>query len=153
MFSNCYALSSISIPNSVTSIGDGAFGNCYALSSISIPNTVTSIGSNAFNNCQVLSNISIPNSVTSIGDYAFAFCYALSSISIPNTVTSIGSSAFNGSSINLYDFSSHTSVPALGKSVFNSVPSGYEIRVPAALYDEWVAATNWSTYASNIVAV
>ena len=152
-FQYCYALSNISIPNGVTSIGNNAFSNCYALSNISIPNGVTSIGFNAFSSCYVLSNISIPNGVTSIGFNAFSNCYALSNISIPNGVTSIGNNAFGGSGTNLYDFSSHTSVPTLGSNVFISVPSGFEIRVPAALYDEWVAATNWSTYASNIVAV
>ena len=61
---------------------------------------------------------------------------------------------FNGNtSMKYYDFTSHTSVPSLGINAFSNIPSDCEIRVPAALYDEWVAATNWSTYASNIVAV
>ena len=152
-FQYCRALSSISIPNSVTSIEYGAFYYCYTLSSVSIPNSVTSIGGNAFNYCSALSSVNMSNSITSIEYGMFTTCYTLSSISIPNSVTNIGNSAFSGSGINLYDFSSHTSVPTLGSNVFKSVPSGFEIRVPAALYDEWVAATNWSTYASNIVAV
>jgi hypothetical protein len=53
-----------------------------------------------------------------------------------------------------YDFTKHTVVPTLAStSVFSGIPSDCEIRVPAALYDEWIAATNWSTYAANIVAV
>jgi hypothetical protein len=53
-----------------------------------------------------------------------------------------------------YDFTSHTSVPTLANSnAFQGIPADCEIRVPAALYDEWIAATNWSTYASRIVAV
>ena len=150
---NLTRLKKVEIGSNVKILSPYGFENCHALSSISIPNSVTSIGTSAFSDCYGLSSISIPNSVTSIGVKAFYYCYTLSSISIPNSVTSIGDDAFNRSSINLYDFSSHTSVPTLGSSVFVSVPSGFEIRVPAALYDEWVAATNWSTYASNIVAV
>jgi hypothetical protein len=52
-----------------------------------------------------------------------------------------------------YDFTSHTSVPTLSNiSAFSGIPSDCEIRVPAVLYDEWIAATNWSAYASKIVA-
>ena len=77
----------------VTSIGDSAFFTCWSLSSITIPNSVTSIGSYAFYRTS-LSSITIPNSVTSIEDYAFFTCFSLSSITIPNSVTSIGNSAF-----------------------------------------------------------
>ena len=62
------------IPNSVTSIGDGAFYKCTGLTSVSIPNSVTSIGEVAFGGCLGLTSITIPNSVTSIGEYAFSHC-------------------------------------------------------------------------------
>ena len=61
----------VTIPNSVTSIGWGAFQGCFGLTSITIPNSVTSIGKYAFENCSGLTSITIPNSVTSIGDWAF----------------------------------------------------------------------------------
>ena len=93
-FSSCRGLTSISIPNSVTSIGSYAFSSCRGLTSISIPNSVTSIGEGAFKGCSGLTSISIPNSVTSIGYYAFFDCSGLTSISIPNSVTSIGDGAF-----------------------------------------------------------
>ena len=93
-FYNCTGLTSIEIPNSVTSIGSSAFHNCSGLTSITIPNSVTSIGSGAFYNCSSLYSIEIPTSVTSIGGSAFSGCSSLSSITIPGNVTSIGSSAF-----------------------------------------------------------
>ena len=90
----CESLSSIAIPDSVTSIGGSAFGNCESLKSIVIPTGVTSIGDRAFENCKFLSSIVIPDSVTRIGDCAFGGCESLSSIVIPTGVTSIRDSAF-----------------------------------------------------------
>ena len=68
------------IPNSVTSIGDGAFSGYSGLTSITFPNSVTSIGKSAFTYCSGLTSITIGNSVTSIGDRAFNGCTGLTSI-------------------------------------------------------------------------
>ena len=152
-FNSCSALQSISIPNSVTDMGNGAFNNCSALQSISIPNSVTSIGGYAFNDCKTLQSISIPNSVTSIGIYAFNGCKTLQSISIPNSVTSIMDNAVANCSASEYDFSKFSKVPTLGASAFKGIFSSTKILVPSALYDTWVAATNWVTYANYMVSV
>ena len=95
-FGECYSLQSVTIPNSVTSIEYGAFRDCYSLQSVIIPNSVTSIGNYAFSSCKSLQSVTIPNSVTKIGDYAFSWCESLQSITIPNSVTSIGDEAFSG---------------------------------------------------------
>ena len=79
----------ISIPDSVTSIGDNAFLGCVCLTSISIPNSVTSIGNNAFNACGSLTSITIPDSVTSIGDGLFLFCPATIIVSSNHPVLEI----------------------------------------------------------------
>ena len=75
-------------------IPSGAFIYCGNLTSVTIPNSVTSIGRNAFNGCNGLTSITIPNSVESIGELAFANCFGLTSVTIPNSVTSIGMDAF-----------------------------------------------------------
>lgn len=85
------------IPNSVKSIGAGAFSSC-GLTAITIPNSVTSIGEGAFGGCSGLTSISIPNSVTSIDREAFYACSGLTSMAIPNSVTSIGYDVFNSCS-------------------------------------------------------
>lgn len=87
---------SVTIPNSVTSIGDKAFYICPNLTSVIIPNTVTSIGKNAFNKCDSLTSVNIPYGVTSIGEHAFGDCSNLILVTIPNSVTSIGANAFKG---------------------------------------------------------
>ena len=154
-FSYCYSLSSITIPDSVTSISGFTFDGCYSLSSITIPDSVTSISCFTFRSCYSLSLITIPNGVTSIGGSTFYGCYTLPSITIPNGVTQINASAFyNCYGVRYYDFTRHTAVPTLSNTnAFNNISADCEIRVPAALADEWKAATNWSTYANHIVGV
>ena len=151
----CYSATSVSIPSSLTSIGTDAFASCYSLASITIPNSVTSIGSNALQTCACLPSIIIPDGVTSIASGTFASCPSLVSITISSSVTSIDTRAFSFcNSVLYYDFTKHTAVPTLSSTdAFSNIPADCEIRVPAALYDEWKAATNWATYASNIVAV
>ncbi|MDD6526336.1 MAG: leucine-rich repeat protein [Oscillospiraceae bacterium] len=88
-------IKSVTIPNSVTSIGEDAFHGCTGLTSVTIGNSVTSIGEDAFHGCTGLTSVTIPNSVTSIGRYAFAWT-GLTSVTIPAGVTSIGTWAFGG---------------------------------------------------------
>jgi len=95
-FSGCTGLTDVTIPNSVTSIGSYAFQGCTGLTDVTIPNSVTSIGGYAFHGCTGLTDVTIPNSVTSIGSYAFQGCTGLTDVTIPNSVTSIGSYAFQG---------------------------------------------------------
>ena len=98
-FRYCKSLQSVTIPNSVTSIGYSAFSGCRFLQSVTIPNSVTSIGDYAFSSCVSLQSITIPNSVTKIGDGAFCGCESLQSVTIPNSVTNIGNNAFSGCNI------------------------------------------------------
>lgn len=93
-FSGC-PLTNVIIPDSVTSIGIGIFSGCSSLASITIPDNVTAIGNFAFYNCKCLINITISNNVTTIGEHAFSGCGGLTSVTVPDSVTSIGEYAFN----------------------------------------------------------
>lgn len=107
-FHRC-SLTSINLPDSVTSIGECAFIRCQSLTRINIPDSMTSIGDNAFRNCESLTCINIPDSVTSIGNSAFNRCESLTSINTPDSVTSIGNGAFSRCKLLVEGFSNHRS--------------------------------------------
>lgn len=90
------AVTSVTIPDSVTAIYSGAFANCSQLTNISIPNSVTYIGFSAFEHCTSLKSITLPSSLSSISEALFFGCSQLTTIHIPVSVTSIGSYAFDG---------------------------------------------------------
>ena len=87
-------LQSVSLPETITSIGRDAFYLCRELTSITLPSSLTSIGGYAFYSCSGLTSVTIPDSVKSIGELAFSICSSLTSITIPESVTSIGEGAF-----------------------------------------------------------
>jgi hypothetical protein len=87
-------LTTVTIPDGITSIDTGAFTWCKNLKIINIPNSVTTIGNNAFNGCETLISVKIPDGITEISDSTFYNCYDLTNVDIPASVTKIGSYAF-----------------------------------------------------------
>ena len=118
------SLTNVTIGNGVTSIGELAFYYCTSLTSVTIGNSVTSIGFQAFIDCTHLTSVTIPNSVTSIGNGAFYNCASLTSVTIPNSVTSIGSSAFRACiSLTEVYFQGNSPTPTNDSTVFSSDPA------------------------------
>lgn len=93
-FEDCSGLTGITIPGGVTAIGYMAFENCTGLTSITLPDSVTSLGPSVFWGCSSLTSVTLPTGLTSISEYLFAWCTSLTSITIPGGVTTIGESAF-----------------------------------------------------------
>ena len=128
-FSGCSSLTSITIPNSVTNIGNMAFSYCRSLKSVTIGNSVTSIGNSAFYCCSSLKSVSIPESVTSISNNAFSSCSSLTSITIPESVTSIGDAAFWGCS-SLTSITISDGVTSIGNQAFQDCNRLNSIIIP-----------------------
>ena len=128
-FASCSGLTEVIIPNSVTTIGYRVFASCTGLTEVSIPNSITTIGEKAFNGCTGLTEITIPNSVTDIGNLAFAGCTGLTEVSIPNSITTIRGGAFEGCS-GLTTVTIGNSVTTIGERAFTSCSGLTEVTIP-----------------------
>ena len=150
-FDNCKSLTSVTLPNTVTSVSTGAFRDCSAMTHFSFSTAMTAVPDDMFYQDYSLSSVTIPSGITSIGDGAFQQCTGLTSIVIPSGVTSIGTSAFyycrNLASITCLA----STPPTLGTSTFNG--STCPIYVQSASVNTYKAASGWSSYASRIQAI
>ena len=132
LYLNDVLITDLTIPNSVTSIGDFAFYVCNGLTSVTIPNSVTNIGEYAFSYCSALTSVTIPSSVTSISRGAFSRCSGLTGVTILDGVTNIESYAFYGDS-ELTRVTIPDSVASIGDSAFQDCKSLQHVSVPVWL--------------------
>ena len=126
-FSNCVYVTSVTIPNSIRSIGKYAFFDC-GFESIEIPSSVTSIADNAFTGCDRLQSIEIPNSVKEIGIGAFASCTSMISAKLPEKMTTLGEYAFSHTS--LRSITLPTGIQSIGVETFNDCQMLKSIVIP-----------------------
>lgn len=140
------------IPTTFTSLVNSMFKSCSQLKKIVIHSEVTKIPASFFEECRALREANIPSSVTEINAAAFYRCSSLFQLVFPPNLTTIGANAFFYCGAMKFDFSACQQIPTLGNTgALQYIPSESKIIVPDALYDEWIAATNWSTYADRIV--
>ena len=152
-FDSCRALVSVKIPESVTAIKNYAFHDCVALTEIVIPDSVTEIKGSVFHGCAGLISVKLPANLTALDANLFYQCSSLPYIKIPPKINIIFGGALRCSNCLVFDFSELEQVPGMSHSnAFLDISAEAKILVPAALYDEWVVATNWSVYADHIVA-
>ena len=127
-FYNSTGLTSVTIPNSITSIGSSAFA-FTGLTSVTIPDSVTAIGTSTFRYCTGLTSVTIGNSVSAISEDAFAYCTSLASVTIGSSVTNIGNYAFYNceglTSVTIPD-----SVTAIGNYVFADCSGLTSVTIP-----------------------
>ena len=128
-FYECRSLTSVTIPDKVTTIGKWAFYYCSSLTSVTIPNSVTTIEDRAFSWCNKLTSVTIPDKVTTIGEKAFSYCSKLTSVTIPNSVTTIGESTFQSCS-KLTSVTIPDKVTTIGESTFESCSSLTSVTIP-----------------------
>ncbi len=126
------SITSITLPDGLTSIGMDAFSECFELTSISIPDSVTSIGAAAFLSCKKLKNVTMPSGITEIRDSTFFACKSLTSITIPENVVVIEKLAF-ASCESLTSITIPDSVEAMGTGVFGDCDELKTIRIGKGL--------------------
>ena len=132
VFKDMPALTSIEMPESVTTIGESAFEGCTGLTSIKLPEGLTCIESNTFKGCSGLTSLEIPKSLTTIGLDAFSSCRGLTSIEVPEGVTSIEPGAFHSCS-GLKSITLPLTLTYIGKSTFTGCESLTSINLPEGI--------------------
>lgn len=155
IFDSCRGLRFLALPKNAPSAPGSYFcRNASALLGVAAPRTFT-FGSGAFMDCYALRYLVVPDGTTSITLTFVRSAYGASSVFFPPSVNNISANAFAScTNVLLFDFSRHTSVPSLANvSAFTGINANCEIRVPSSLYDDWIIASNWATYAANIVGV
>jgi hypothetical protein len=149
-FNGYNRLDSVTIPNTVKSIGSSAFARC-PLTSVTIPNSVTYIGNFAFRECANLASVIIGDSVTTIGEEAFAGCSSLTAIALPGSITTIGSNVFKDCR-ELAEVTVHWATPlAIEANTFTNV-NLYEatLHVPAGTENIYREASVWKDFGSIV---
>jgi hypothetical protein len=148
-FYECTNLALSALPDGVTSIGSYAFYKCKDIDLEELPSGIVSIGSNAFNGCTNLAINELPSGLTSIADNTFRECNGITAMTLHENITAIGMSAFNGcGNLNLVICLAETP-PSIKTGVFSNTGKNLEIKVPAASFDEYIKAANWS--ASTVI--
>ena len=149
-------LTTVKLPPSLLSIGEGAFMDCINITQIIIPEKVMSIGNRAFDYCGSISNLIIPNSVNTIGDYAFWMCRGIKTLMLGDGLLSIGTSAFDDcrqlTTITCLSYPA----PTLGENCFYLTPYiiiKRSIYVPAIAFASYESGSGWSTPITNFVMV
>lgn len=151
-FQYCRSLRNIILPDGITNLGSSAFADCFSLMSLKVPDGVPLINMSTFRSCSSLASLTLPQGATRMNGSACFGCYSLTSIIIPKGVTLVGGDAFRQCyALTIYDFSKLTAIPTLSTTgTLDGINNRAKIIVPDNLYDEWIIATNWATYANYI---
>ena len=119
VFQDCSWITSVTIPDSVRSIGGNAFSGT-GLTSVTIPSSVTEYGAYIFSECESLTSASLPENMTAIPNGLFHLCFSLSSVNFPSGLTSIGTQAFQRCSLTSADIPD--GVTSIGDYAFDDNP-------------------------------
>lgn len=153
-FNGCFSLRCVCVPRGTLVDWSGVFGSDYALETVAFPLSAGGTITGHFSGCYALTNVRTPDSVSVLSS-TYTNCRSITKIYVPPAATSIAASTFQSCfAAKIIDFSHHTSVPSLASTnAFAGVPTDCEIRVPSALYDQWIEETNWPSFAEMIVGV
>jgi hypothetical protein len=152
-FRDCSSLTSVIIPDGVTTIGWCSFLNCTSLESVTMPSGKAVIALGAFQNCTSLTSITLPSGTSALSDSAFQYCSALTSIILPSGITSIGDSTFEGCS-SLTSVTMPSELTAIGDNAFNGCSELVTITLPSGVtnIDIWAFANCTKLESINLPA-
>ena len=137
-------LTSVTIPDSIKTIGDHAFASCEKIQTIKIPDSVTEIETGTFGHCYLLNSVKLPINLTTIGDAAFSYCSALTSIKLPEGLTTVGDGSFCATG--LTNITVPKSLKKVGQTAFWSIPAIDTVTYTGTL-DQWEALTKSNDFA------
>lgn len=131
-FEGCYGLVSVSIPNTVKTIGNSCFSGCRKLKTVKMSTSVISLGDNCFSMCDSLSSIELPASLRTLGDGCFSACISLTTINLPNGITTLPGSCFD-ECWNLKEIVIPSSVTSIGDYCFYICRSLESVSIPSSV--------------------
>lgn len=131
-FQYCDNLISVKLPDNITSLGDYVFMSCSKLSSIKLPDTLTSLGEFCFGHCDDLITLILPNSITTLGLGCFTDCKNIKAITLPTNITSLPTHCFSDCK-KLSEITLHEGIMSLGLSCFEGCSSLTSIKLPKSI--------------------
>ncbi len=169
------SLTSVSLPSTLTVIGDQAFGNCTGLTEMTIPANVTSVGSlffgcsnlqkvtfegnalekiggSAFYSCQALEEVNLPEGLKEIGTMSFASCKALKTLSFPSTLETIGMMAIGCPNLESLECKA-TVPPTAAMWAFDDVNKEIPVYVPESSMEAYATAAEWKDFTNFLPAL
>lgn len=137
----------------IEAFGNASFQRCEKITRIAIPKLVKLVPGSCFSGCVKLSDVICHDDIMTLGSYCFQMCGEMDSFIFPAAISMIGNNTFQScSKLTNCDFRKATQVPTLQHAnAFSTANSSCKFIVPDALYNEWVSATNWTTYADRII--
>jgi len=148
VLSDCYSLTSVSLPDGLTQLGDFVFNECSSLTSVSLPDGLKKLGDWVFEGCSSLTSMALPDGVTQLGDGVFYDCSSLTSVSLPDGLTQLDNSVFYGCS-SLTSMALPDGVTQLGGWVFNGCSSLTSVSLPDGLTRLGIYVFDGCTYLTS----
>lgn len=151
VFNNSTDLWGVSFVGGMTYLSDHFFSGCKKLKSCTIPNTVETLGSNAFANCPTLNSVVLPTSCSNIQASMFTNSYIITKLTVPSSYTTLGATLFNNCQAMKEIHFKSLNPPSIQSTTFSNMATDVTFYVPSASVADYKSASNWSSYATQIV--